>query len=121
MLRAWVRKAPEARAAACWRMAGWALKSKSSMGLAAREPGGADPQLGAGGVAGRDFPFEHGGEVVLVGPAGVAGLLSQPLGGFGDAGCFERGGKVMQLPGRVAGWRGHAFCPPLLIRPNARS
>jgi len=44
--------------------------------LAGREPGGADPQLGTGGVAGGDFPFQDGGEVVLVRPAGVAGLLS---------------------------------------------
>ena len=47
-------------------------------GLAGREPGGADAQLGAGGVAGGHLSFEHGGEVVLVGPAGVAGLVGQP-------------------------------------------
>jgi len=37
--------------------------------------GGADPQPGAGGVAGGDFSLEDGGEVVLVGPAGVAGVV----------------------------------------------
>ncbi len=62
-------------------------------GLAGREPGGADPQLGAGGVAGGDFAFEDRGEVVLVGPAGVAGLVGQPGGGFGDPGCLQRGGE----------------------------
>ena len=41
-------------------------------GLAGGEPGGADPQLSAGGAAGGHFPFEHGGEVVLVCPPGVA-------------------------------------------------
>ena len=58
-------------------------------GLAGREPGGADPQLGAGGVAGGDFAFEDGGEVVLVGPAGVAGVVGEPGGGLGDPGCLD--------------------------------
>ena len=70
-------------------------------GLAGGEPGGPDPQLGAGGVAGGDFPLEHGGEVVLVGPAGVAGLVGQPGGGFGDPRCLQRGGQVADLLDRV--------------------
>ena len=49
----------------------------------------ADPESGAGGVARGDFAFEHGGEVVLVGPAGVAGLVGQPGRRFGDAGAFN--------------------------------
>ena len=65
------------------------------------EPGGADPQLGAGGVAGADFAFEDGGEVVLVGPAGIAGLVGQPGGGFGDPGCFQRAGEVGDLLDRL--------------------
>ena len=38
MLRASVRNAPEASAAICWRMAGWASKSKSSRVLTAGNP-----------------------------------------------------------------------------------
>ena len=72
------------------------------------EPGGADPQLGAGGVAGGDFAFEHGGEVVLVGPAGVAGLVGQPGGGLGDPRCFQRGGEVGDLLDRLGARGGFA-------------
>ncbi len=38
-------------------------------GLAGREPGGADADLTAVGLAGRDLAFEAGGEELLVGPA----------------------------------------------------
>ena len=70
-------------------------------GLDGAEPGPADPLRGAGRVAGRDFAFEHGGEVVLVGPAGIAGLVGEPGGGFGDPRCFERGGEVVDLLDRI--------------------
>jgi hypothetical protein len=43
--------------------------------FASPEPGCPDPQLGAGGVAGGDFAVEDCGEVLLVGPAGVAGVV----------------------------------------------
>lgn len=50
-------------------------------GFGRGEPGGLDAGLGAGGVARRDFSVEDGGEVVLVGPAGVAGLIGEAGGG----------------------------------------
>ena len=43
--------------------------------FASPEPGCPDPQLGAGGVAGGDFAVEDCGEVLLVGPSGVAGVV----------------------------------------------
>ena len=84
-------------------------------GLAGGEPGGPDPQLGAGGVAGGDFPFQHRGEVVLVGPAGVAGLVGQPGGGLGDPRGLERGGQVVDLLERCR-WRSWA----VITRPRHR-
>ena len=102
-LRASVRNPPDASAAICWRTAGWASQSNSSMRLAGREPGGPDPQLGAGGVAGGDLTVQDGGEVLLVGPAGVAGVVGQPGGGFGDPGRLQRRGQVGQLLERLGG------------------
>ena len=61
------------------------------------EPGGPDPQLGTGGVAGGDLTVEDRGEVLLVGPAGVAGVVGQPGGCFGDPGRLQR-----RRPGRSA-------------------
>ena len=72
-------------------------------GLAGREPGPADALRGAGRVAGRDLAFEHGGEVVLMGPAGVAGLVGEPAGGLDDPRCLQRGGEVVDLLDRVGG------------------
>ena len=57
--------------------------------LAGTEPGRPDPQLGAGCVPGGDLPVEDRGEVLLMGPAGVAGMIGQPGGGFGDPGAFN--------------------------------
>ena len=73
-------------------------------GLAGREPGPADALRGAGCVAGGDFAFEHGGEVVLMGPAGVAGLVGEPGGGLGDPRRLQRGGEVVDLLDRVRRW-----------------
>ena len=66
-------------------------------GLACREAGPADALRGAGRVAGRDFAFEHGGEVVLMGPAGVAGLVGEPGGGLDDPRRLQRGGEEVDL------------------------
>ncbi len=65
--------------------------------------GGADTQPGAGGVAGGDLSLEDGGQVVLVGPAGVAGVVGQPGRGLGDPGRFQGGGQVGDLLERL-GW-----------------
>ena len=83
-----------------------------------REPGRPDAQLGAGGVAGRYFALEDCGEVVLVGPAGVAGLVGQPGGGLGDPGRLQRGGQVVDVLDRVGGGLGGH---QVTSRPNARS
>ena len=53
------------------------------------EPRGPDPQLGAGGVAGCDLAVQHRGEVLLVGPSGVGGVICQSAGRFGDPGRLE--------------------------------
>jgi len=51
--------------------------------------GGADPQLGTGCVSGRDLAVEHRGEVLRVAPAGVAGMIGEPAGCFGDPWRFN--------------------------------
>jgi hypothetical protein len=90
-------------------------------GLAGREPGGADALLGPGRVAGGDFAFEHCGEVVLMGPAGVTGLVGEPGGGLDDSWRLEGGGEEVDL---LHGVRWHCLgghqttCPS---RPKARS
>jgi hypothetical protein len=60
-------------------------------GFAGGEGGGPDRQLGAGGAAGGDFPFQDGGQVVLMRPARVAGLRREPGRRLGDARRLERG------------------------------
>ena len=94
-------------------------------GLAGREPGPTDPLRGPGRVASGDLAFEHGGEVVLMGPAGITGLVGEPGSGFSDPRCFQRGGEVVDLLDRVRWWRaldGHqATCPSVVSIPNARS
>jgi hypothetical protein len=94
-------------------------------GLVGGEPGPTDALRGAGRVACGDLAFEHCGEVVLVCPAGVACLVSEPMCGLDDAGRFQRGGQVVDLfdgvgrSGLLLG--GHqATCPSRSI-PNARS
>jgi hypothetical protein len=58
-------------------------------GLGGGEPGPADALRCARRVAGGDFAFEHCGEVVLMGPTGITGLVGEPGGGFGDPWCLE--------------------------------
>ena len=50
-------------------------------GLAGREPGGADADLAAVGLAGGDFTFEAGGEELFVGPVLGAGPFGEPFDG----------------------------------------
>jgi hypothetical protein len=88
--------------------------------LTGTEPGSTDPQVGAGGVTGGDLAFQDGGEVVLVGPAGVTGVVGQPAGGLDDPGCFQRRGQVGDLLDRLGAVGGH-HAPTLWSRPNARS
>ena len=128
-LRASVRNAAGGQRGDLLRTAGWCVAVEVLERLAGGEPGGPDPQLGAGGVAGGDLTVEDRGEVVLVGPAGVAGVVGQPGGGFGDPGCLQRGGQVGELLERlgrlVASWPGHqATSAPSgrpSMSPNARS
>ena len=89
-MRASVRNAPEARAAIWCAHGGLGVEVEVLDRLAGAEPGGADPQPGAGGVAGGDLAVQDGGEVLLVGPAGVAGVVGQPGGGLGDPGRLQR-------------------------------
>ena len=59
-------------------MPGWASKSKSSRVLRAGNPAARMRSSAPEALRADDLAFEHGGEVVLVGPAGVAGLVGQP-------------------------------------------
>ena len=111
-MRASVRNPPEARARDLGADGGLGVEVEVLEGLAGGEPGGADPQLGAGGVAGGDLAFEDGGEVVLVGPAGVAGLVGQPGGGLGDPRRLQRGGEVVDLLDRLGRRRLAAITRP---------
>jgi hypothetical protein len=74
--------------------------------FAGTEPGMPDPQLGAGGVAGRHFPFQDGGQVVLEPPAGIPGLVGQAAGDIQNPWRFECFGEVAELLGRLSGLRG---------------
>ena len=58
--------------------------------LAGTKPSGPNPELGTGRVPCYDLPVEHCGEVLLVGPAGVAGMVGKPTGCFGDPGRLQR-------------------------------
>uniref|UniRef100_UPI002F41735C hypothetical protein n=1 Tax=Sinomonas humi TaxID=1338436 RepID=UPI002F41735C len=77
------------------------------MVLRAGNPCGADAHLGAGGVAGGDFPVQDRGEVFLVCPAGVAGLLGEPARGLLDPGCLQCPGEVVDA---LEGLCAHAVC-----------
>jgi len=70
--------------------------------FAGREPGPTDA-LGTGGIASRDFAFEYGGEVVLVCPSGVAGLVGKPCSGASEKIAFARASSRFSL-------RNTAFC-----------
>jgi hypothetical protein len=70
--------------------------------LSCWESGGTDPQLRTGCVAGGDFAVEHCSEVLLVGPARIAGVVGQPGSGLGDSWCLQRRGQVVNLLDRLA-------------------
>ena len=71
-----------------------------------RLDGSADPQLGTGGVTGADFTLQDRGQVVLVGPPGVTGLLSQAGRGLGDPACLQGASEVRDLLDRLSARRG---------------
>lgn len=58
------------------------------------------PQVGAGGFAFGDFFGEHRGQVLLVGPARVAGLVAQAAERFTDPRRPQRAGVVLDLRDR---------------------
>ena len=126
-LRASVRNPPEASAPTCWRIAGWASKSKSSSVLTAANPAARIRSWAPEALRARHFAFQDRGEVVLVGPARVAGLVGQPGGGLGDPGAFNARGEVGDLLDRL-GARcavvlfvgGHQLTPPSLDRGRRR-
>jgi hypothetical protein len=125
-LRASVRNAPGGERGDLLLDAGLGVEVEVVQCLDCGEAGGADAQVGAGGVAGRDFAFEHRGQVVLMGPAGVAGLVGQPGGGLGDPRRLQRSREVVDLLDGL-GWLrrclrgGHQLSSPLSSRPKARS
>src|SRR5690606_27455834 len=81
--------------------AGLVVEVEVLQGLDRAEAGGADPQPGTGGVAGGDLTFQDRGQVVLVGPPGVAGVVGQPGGGLGDTRRLQRRGQVGDLLQRL--------------------
>jgi hypothetical protein len=94
-------------------------------GLDRGHPGGSDPQLGAGGVAGGDFTFQDGGQVLLVGPAGVAGVVGQAGGGSVIRGAFSAAARwvivlIVSAAAVCGGGLGGHDRPPA-SRPKARS
>lgn len=84
--------------------AGLVVKVEIVQGFHRGEARGADPQSGAGGVAGGDLTLEHRGQVVLVGPAGIAGMVGQPCRGLGNSGRLERGGEMGDVFERLTRW-----------------
>ena len=66
------------------------------------ESGGTDPQLRTGCVSGGDFTVKHCSEVLLVGPARIAGVVGQPGSGLGDSWRLQRRGQVVDLLDRLA-------------------
>ena len=73
---------------------------KSSRVLTGREVRGADPHGGALGLAVGDLPLQHRGEVLLVGPVLVAGLVGDLLPAPSDRGGLEDPGQVGHLRGQ---------------------
>ena len=71
-------------------------------GLVAGEPGRFDPQGRAGRFPLGDLAGEDRGEVFLMGPAGVAGLVAQAPERVTDPGRAERPGVVLDLRCRTA-------------------
>ena len=85
------------------------------------EPGGFDPQLTAGRVAGAHVTFEDSGGVVLEGPARVARLVGHSAGGFVDPWCFQRAGEIGDLLDGVPSSGGHQMLLSSVTGPKARS
>jgi len=106
------------------RDAGWThedyLAAVLDREVSARNASGAELRIRAAGFPARKT-LEDGGEVVLERPARVPGLVSQPRGSFGDAGCFERSGEMDDLLDRLGRLRGAHQFSSSLVSPNARS
>lgn len=89
MLLASVRNPSDASDAICWRTAGLGIP----VDLLDRSPGGepccADPQWGARRVACCDVAIKDRGEIFLMGPSGVTGMISEPASDFGDRAAFK--------------------------------
>ena len=66
-MRAWVRKPRLVRAPGSGRLDG-RVEVEARQGLPGTEPGRPNPEFGAGGVAGRNFPLQDRGQVVLETP-----------------------------------------------------
>jgi hypothetical protein len=71
--------------------------------LAGREAGGADAVLAAVVLAGRDLPFETGGEELLVRPAIGACSLGKPVDGGGQRRRLERPSQIGDVALRLRG------------------
>src|SRR5437879_9490303 len=69
-------------------------------GLAGREPGGADAQLAAVGLAGGDLTLQAGREELFMRPAVGPGSFTQAFNGLGERRRFQRSAQV----GDVSGW-----------------
>jgi hypothetical protein len=65
--------------------------------LVGREPRGLDPCRRSGGLAFGDFTGEDGGQVFLVRPAGVPGLIPEPAETVADPRCAQGLGVVLDL------------------------
>ena len=87
------------------RRPGWWSKLKSSSDFRPGNPAARMRGFGAGGFPGGDFPGQDRGEVFLVGPAGLAGLVGEPGCCFPDPGRFHRPGVVLDLAGGFPGPR----------------
>src|SRR5687768_3173192 len=89
--------------------------------FAGREPCGPGPGFGSGCFAGGDFPGEDRGEVFLMGPAAVSGLVGEPGRCFPNAGCLHGPGVVLNLSDGFLGLGHQATCPSSRTTLKARS
>ena len=83
-------------------------------------------RVSPGGVPGADFPVEHGGEVFLVGPACVPGLVTQAGCGLADPWglqCFREVVELLTDRCCLGGWGGlrGGHDAMSMLTPNAAS
>ena len=65
--------------------------------LVGREPCGLDPGRRSGGFAFGDFTGEDRGQVLLMGPASLPGLVPEPAEPIADPRCSQCPGVVLDL------------------------